>query len=65
MRNVAVIAVSHTGYKATNNRDYTPQEDPGVESVRRIYSYYKTHSYNTIVMAASFRNKGEITELAG
>lgn len=52
-------------YKATYNRDYTPQEDPGVESVKRIYTYYKTHGYNTIVMAASFRNKGEITELAG
>lgn len=52
-------------YKAQNNRDYSPQEDPGVESVKRIYTYYKTHGYNTIVMAASFRNKGEITELAG
>jgi transaldolase len=38
---------------------------PGVASVRRIYDYYKTHGYGTIVMAASFRNKGEITELAG
>lgn len=52
-------------YKAKNSRDYAPHEDPGVDSVRRIYTYYKTHGYNTIVMAASFRNKGEITELAG
>lgn len=40
-------------------------QDPGVESVKRIYTYYKTHGYNTIVMAASFRNAGEIRELAG
>ena len=52
-------------YKAQHKRDYAPAEDPGVESVRRIYSYYKTHGYSTVVMAASFRNKGEITELAG
>jgi transaldolase len=52
-------------YKAKHSREYAPHEDPGVESVRRIYTYYKTHGYNTIVMAASFRNKGEITELAG
>jgi transaldolase len=40
-------------------------EDPGVESVRRIYNYYKAHGYKTEVMGASFRNIGEITELAG
>jgi len=52
-------------YKAKYNRDYTPAEDPGVASVKKIYQYYKTHNYNTIVMAASFRNVGEIRELAG
>lgn len=52
-------------YKKANGRDYAPHEDPGVESVKRIYSYYKQYGYNTIVMAASFRNIGEIRELAG
>ncbi|MEQ9462403.1 MAG: transaldolase [Haliea sp.] len=40
-------------------------DDPGVASVRRIYSYYKTHGYGTVVMGASFRNTGEIEALAG
>jgi transaldolase len=40
-------------------------EDPGVESVQRIYRYYKAHGYKTEIMGASFRNIGEITELAG
>ncbi|KZN89272.1 Transaldolase [Penicillium chrysogenum] len=52
-------------YKAAHKRDYTPQEDPGVKSVQDIYNYYKKFGYNTIVMGASFRNVGEITELAG
>lgn len=52
-------------YKAKEGREFTPEEDPGVLSVKRIYSYYKTHKYPTIVMAASFRNAGEIRELAG
>lgn len=52
-------------YKKANSRDYAPHEDPGVQSVKRIYTYYKAHGYNTIVMAASFRNVGEIRELAG
>lgn len=52
-------------YKAKNNRTYEPHEDPGVLSVKKIYTYYKQHGYNTIVMGASFRNTGEITELAG
>lgn len=42
-----------------------PSEDPGVLSVTRIYTYYKTHGYKTQVMGASFRNIGEIKELAG
>jgi len=42
-----------------------PQDDPGVQSVSKIYDYYKQHSYNTVVMGASFRNAGEIEALAG
>ncbi|MDI1492225.1 MAG: sedoheptulose-7-phosphate:D-glyceraldehyde-3- phosphate transaldolase [Ramalina farinacea] len=52
-------------YKAANKKDYSPQEDPGVKSVQEIFNYYKKFGYDTIVMGASFRNKGEITELAG
>jgi transaldolase len=52
-------------YKKDTGRDYTPQEDPGVQSVTRIYRYFKKHGHATQVMGASFRNIGEITELAG
>jgi len=52
-------------YKKDTGRDYTPQEDPGVISVRAVYNYYKKFGYKTEVMGASFRNIGEITELAG
>jgi transaldolase len=53
-------------YKAnTGLNDYPPEDDPGVQSVTRIYNYYKQSGYNTIVMGASFRNIEEITELAG
>ena len=52
-------------YKATNKRDYVGAEDPGVQSVTTIYNYYKKFGYKTEVMGASFRNTGEITELAG
>ncbi|GGD65129.1 transaldolase [Lacimicrobium alkaliphilum] len=53
-------------YKAnTDKKDYAAAEDPGVQSVTEIYQYYKDHGYNTVVMGASFRNIGEITELAG
>lgn len=52
-------------YKAANTRDYAPSEDPGVQSVTQIFNYYKRFDYRTEVMGASFRNKGEITELAG
>lgn len=41
------------------------EDDPGVQSVRRIYAYYKQHGYHTVVMGASFRNAGEIEALAG
>lgn len=49
----------------TGKNDYAPLDDPGVISVARIYNYYKTHGYNTVVMGASFRNTGEIEALAG
>ena len=52
-------------YKATNKRDYTGPEDPGVQSVQEIYTYYKKFGYRTEVMGASFRNVGQILELAG
>ena len=43
----------------------TPQDDPGVQSVTRIYNYYKQHGYRTVVMGASFRNAAQIEALAG
>ncbi len=52
-------------YKAANKRDYTGAEDPGVQSVDEIYTYYKKFGYKTEVMGASFRNVGQILELAG
>jgi len=51
--------------KSTGKESYESHEDPGVLSVSRIYEYYKKHGYKTVVMGASFRNKGEIAELAG
>ncbi len=52
-------------YKAKTGKDFAPAEDPGVQSVREIYAYYKKFGYPTEVMGASFRNVGEIIELAG
>jgi transaldolase len=52
-------------YKAKEKKDYAPAEDPGVLSVQEIYTYYKHFGHETEVMGASFRNKGEIIELAG
>ena len=52
-------------YKVKEGRDFEAAEDPGVISVTNIYNYYKEHGYNTVVMGASFRNTGEILELAG
>lgn len=52
-------------HQATHGRDFAPVEDPGVQSVREIYAYFKKFGYATEVMGASFRNKGEILELAG
>jgi len=51
--------------KAEGKDSYPPAEDPGVVSVTKIYNYYKHHGYKTEVMGASFRNLGEIIELAG
>jgi transaldolase len=52
-------------YKKDTGKDYAPADDPGVHSVTTIYNYYKKFDYKTVVMGASFRNIGEITELAG
>jgi transaldolase len=52
-------------YKKDTGRDYQGAEDPGVISVTRVYNYYKHFGYKTQVMGASFRNIGEIKELAG
>jgi len=53
-------------YKKFDGVDfYAPADDPGVRSVQRIYAYYKTHGFNTIVMGASFRNSDQIRQLAG
>jgi len=52
-------------YKKENKRDYIGQEDPGVQSVTEIYTYYKKFNIPTEVMGASFRNTGQILELAG
>lgn len=51
--------------KETGRESYPAPEDPGVQSVTKIYNYYKKFGYTTEVMGASFRNIGEITELAG
>lgn len=51
--------------KSTGKESYEPHEDPGVVSVTKVYNYYKKHGHKTEVMGASFRNMGEITELAG
>ncbi|GIU27248.1 transaldolase [Shewanella sp. MBTL60-007] len=52
-------------YKKDTGLEYSAAEDPGVVSVTSIYNYYKRHGFNTVVMGASFRNTGEIIELAG
>jgi len=51
--------------KSTGKTAYAPAEDPGVQSVTTIYNYFKHFGYKTVVMGASFRNLGEILELAG
>ena len=52
-------------FKSNTEKDYDSSNDPGVESVEKIFNYFKKFNYNTIVMAASFRNKDEIINLAG
>jgi transaldolase len=52
-------------YKKDTGKEYKGADDPGVQSVTRIYNYFKKFGYKTVVMGASFRNIGEITELAG
>ncbi|MEG5263290.1 transaldolase [Pseudomonas sp. JDS28PS106] len=52
-------------YKKSTGKEYTGSEDPGVQSVSRIYNYYKANGFNTVVMGASFRNLSQIEELAG
>jgi transaldolase len=52
-------------YKKSTGKDYAPEEDPGVISVRDIYNYYKVNNIKTIVMGASFRSAAEIEALAG
>ena len=52
-------------YKKSTGKEYVGAEDPGVKSVRQIYAYYKKFGYATQVMGASFRNMGQILELAG
>ncbi|MBB4062977.1 transaldolase [Gellertiella hungarica] len=52
-------------YAKSTGQTYTAEEDPGVQSVRAIYNYYKANGIKTIVMGASFRNAGEIEALAG
>ena len=52
-------------HKKSTGTDYTGADDPGVQSVKRIYTYYRKFGYKTEVMGASFRNTSQITELAG
>lgn len=52
-------------YKKHTGKDYSGDDDPGVQSVKKVFNYYKQHGYKTIVMGASFRNVGEIKALAG
>jgi transaldolase len=52
-------------YKKSTGKEYTGAEDPGVQSVTRIYNYYKANGYKTVVMGASFRNLNQIEQLAG
>ncbi len=52
-------------YKKAEGRDFVGAEDPGVQSVTRIYNYYKANGYSTVVMGASFRNLSQIEQLAG
>ena len=55
----------HDWYKKSTGQEYAGADDPGVQSVKRIYTYYRKFGYKTEVMGASFRNTSQITELAG
>lgn len=52
-------------HKKSTGKEYTGADDPGVQSVTRIYNYYKANGYDTVVMGASFRNTNQIEQLAG
>ncbi len=52
-------------FKSNTTNEYDSSNDPGVDSVKKIFNYFKKYNFNTIVMAASFRNKDEIISLAG
>ena len=52
-------------HKKSSGKDFDPENDPGVISVRKIYNHYKAHGYSTIVMGASFRSAGEVLALSG
>lgn len=52
-------------YVKNEGKSYTPETDPGILSVRRIYSYYKAYDIKTVIMGASFRNQGQVEALAG
>ena len=52
-------------HRASSGNEFTPEFDPGVLSVKEIYRYFKSHQFATIIMGASFRNTGEIEQLAG
>ena len=52
-------------FKKSEGKEFLGADDPGVKSVTGIYNYYKQYGYDTVVMGASFRNTGEIIELAG
>ena len=59
------ISLDRRSWRQPAGSPTPPDDDPGVKSVRRIYSYYKKHGYNTLVMGASFRNVDEVKALAG
>ena len=59
------LAITVDGLDLADAEVMALEDDPGVQSVRRIYSYYKQHRYDTVVMGASFRNTDQIEALAG
>jgi transaldolase len=59
------VGLIYDWYKKSTGQEYTGSDDPGVQSVKRIYTYYRKFGYKTEVMGASFRNTSQIVELAG